>query len=81
MGCLVTVNQSQPSKAKLDIQFNLYLIALLFLGFGGGKYISFEDRQWHQPCFTCSQCSVTLVGAGFFPDGDRILCRDCHNNL
>ncbi|XP_030606594.1 four and a half LIM domains protein 3-like [Archocentrus centrarchus] len=50
-------------------------------GFGGGKYISFEDRQWHQPCFTCSQCSVSLVGAGFFPDGDRILCRDCHSSL
>lgn len=50
-------------------------------GFGGGKYISFEERQWHQPCFTCTQCSVSLVGAGFFPDGERILCRDCHNGL
>uniref|UniRef100_A0A3P9MIY2 Four and a half LIM domains protein 3 n=1 Tax=Oryzias latipes TaxID=8090 RepID=A0A3P9MIY2_ORYLA len=49
--------------------------------FGGGKYISFEDRQWHQSCFTCSQCSVSLVGAGFFPNGDRILCRDCNSNL
>ncbi|KAI4811058.1 hypothetical protein KUCAC02_013981 [Chaenocephalus aceratus] len=49
-------------------------------GFGGGKYISFEDRQWHQPCFTCSQCSASLVGAGFFPDGDKILCRECNSN-
>ncbi|KAF3839394.1 hypothetical protein F7725_018111 [Dissostichus mawsoni] len=48
--------------------------------FGGGKYISFEDRQWHQPCFTCSQCSASLVGAGFFPDGDKILCRECNSN-
>lgn len=49
-------------------------------GFGGGKYISFEERQWHQPCFTCTECSVSLVGAGFFPNGDQILCRDCNTN-
>lgn len=51
------------------------------LGFGGGKYISFEERQWHQPCFTCSRCSVSLVGAGFFPEQDEILCRNCNSNL
>uniref|UniRef100_G3PKF3 Four and a half LIM domains protein 3 n=2 Tax=Gasterosteus aculeatus aculeatus TaxID=481459 RepID=G3PKF3_GASAC len=50
-------------------------------GFGGGKYVSFEERQWHQPCFTCSQCSASLVGAGFFPDGERILCRDCNSGV
>uniref|UniRef100_A0A8K9Y2Y3 Four and a half LIM domains protein 3 n=1 Tax=Oncorhynchus mykiss TaxID=8022 RepID=A0A8K9Y2Y3_ONCMY len=49
-------------------------------GFGGGKYISFEERQWHQPCFTCTECSVSLVGAGFFPNGDQILCRECNTN-
>ncbi len=54
---------------------------LFILGFGGGKYISFEDRQWHQPCFMCSRCSVTLVGAGFFPEQDEILCRSCNSNL
>lgn len=55
--------------------------ALLLPGFGGGKYVSFEERQWHQPCFTCSQCSASLVGAGFFPDGERILCRDCNSGV
>uniref|UniRef100_A0AAY5KDG4 Four and a half LIM domains 3b n=1 Tax=Esox lucius TaxID=8010 RepID=A0AAY5KDG4_ESOLU len=49
-------------------------------GFGEGKYISFQDRQWHQPCFKCSCCSVSLVGAGFFPDRDQILCADCNND-
>ncbi|KAG7255093.1 hypothetical protein CRUP_028448, partial [Coryphaenoides rupestris] len=49
--------------------------------FGGGKYISFEERQWHQTCFTCTECSVSLVGAGFFPDGERILCRECNSSL
>uniref|UniRef100_A0A4W5LBU0 Four and a half LIM domains 3 n=1 Tax=Hucho hucho TaxID=62062 RepID=A0A4W5LBU0_9TELE len=49
-------------------------------GFGEGKYVSFQDRQWHQPCFKCSHCSVSLVGSGFFPDRDQILCGDCNND-
>lgn len=49
-------------------------------GFGDGKYVSFEERQWHQPCFKCSRCSVSLVGSGFFPDRDQILCTDCNND-
>ncbi|PWA30142.1 hypothetical protein CCH79_00020148, partial [Gambusia affinis] len=49
-------------------------------GFGDGKYVSFEERQWHQPCFKCSRCSVSLVGSGFFPDRDQILCADCNSD-
>lgn len=58
-----------------------YLSLSLFLlsGFGDGKYVSFEERQWHQSCFKCSGCSVSLVGAGFFPNGSNILCKDCNN--
>ena len=48
-------------------------------GFGEGKYVAFQERQWHQPCFKCSRCSVSLVGAGFFPDRDLILCKDCND--
>ncbi|XP_013854922.1 four and a half LIM domains protein 3 isoform X4 [Austrofundulus limnaeus] len=47
-------------------------------GFGDGKYVSFEERQWHQPCFKCSRCSVSLLGSGFYPDRDQILCKDCN---
>ncbi|XP_076862215.1 four and a half LIM domains protein 3b [Brachyhypopomus gauderio] len=49
-------------------------------GFGDGKYVAFEDRQWHQPCFKCTACSVSLLGAGFFPQGSQILCKDCNDN-
>ncbi|TRY89336.1 hypothetical protein DNTS_003605 [Danionella cerebrum] len=43
----------------------------------GAKYISFEERQWHSECFTCMQCSVSLVGRGFLTQRDDILCTDC----
>ncbi|XP_018415113.1 PREDICTED: four and a half LIM domains protein 3 isoform X2 [Nanorana parkeri] len=50
-------------------------------GFGGGKYVSFEDRHWHHSCFTCSRCSCSLVGKGFIPDNNDVLCRDCNSDL
>lgn len=57
-----------------------YVLVCSLTGFGDGKYVSFEDRQWHQPCFKCSRCSVSLVGSGFFPDRGQILCTDCNSD-
>lgn len=57
-----------------------YVLVCCLTGFGDGKYVSFEDRQWHQPCFKCSRCSVSLVGSGFFPDRGQILCTDCNSD-
>ncbi|KAF7235775.1 Four and a half LIM domains protein 3 [Varanus komodoensis] len=50
-------------------------------GFGGGKYISFEDRHWHHNCFSCSRCTTSLVGKGFIPENEEILCRECAGDL
>nr|XP_033812027.1 four and a half LIM domains protein 3 isoform X1 [Geotrypetes seraphini]XP_033812029.1 four and a half LIM domains protein 3 isoform X1 [Geotrypetes seraphini] len=50
-------------------------------GFGGSKYISFEDRHWHQSCFKCSHCAASLVGKGFIPHKAEILCRACNSDL
>ncbi|CAG0885008.1 unnamed protein product [Cyprideis torosa] len=46
-------------------------------GIGGTRYISFEDRHWHNDCFICASCRASLVGKGFITDGDEILCPDC----
>uniref|UniRef100_H2T959 Four and a half LIM domains protein 2-like n=1 Tax=Takifugu rubripes TaxID=31033 RepID=H2T959_TAKRU len=47
------------------------------ISLGGSKYISFEHRQWHNDCFNCKRCSVSLVGRGFLTSKDDILCPDC----
>lgn len=47
------------------------------LGVGGTKFISFEDRNWHNDCFLCTSCQTTLVGKGFITDGPDVLCPDC----
>ncbi|EJD75263.1 LIM-9 isoform [Loa loa] len=46
-------------------------------GIGGAKFISFEDRHWHNDCFICAQCSTSLVGKGFITDAADILCPEC----
>jgi hypothetical protein len=46
-------------------------------GVGGTKFISFEDRNWHNDCFNCTGCQTTLVGKGFITDGPDVLCPDC----
>ncbi len=47
------------------------------IGVGGTRYISFEDRHWHNDCFTCHNCRTSLVGRGFLTEGSDILCPDC----
>lgn len=49
----------------------------IFSGIGGAKFISFEDRHWHNDCFVCAQCSTSLVGKGFITDAADILCPEC----
>jgi hypothetical protein len=44
---------------------------------GGTRYISFEDRHWHNDCFTCQRCRTSLVGRGFLTEGSEIICPDC----
>ncbi|KAF6270068.1 four and a half LIM domains 2 [Rhinolophus ferrumequinum] len=50
-------------------------------GLGGTKYISFEERQWHNDCFNCKKCSLSLVGRGFLTERDDILCPDCGKDI
>ncbi|OQV12122.1 Four and a half LIM domains protein 2 [Hypsibius exemplaris] len=52
---------------------------LPIIGQSGGstKFVSFENRHWHNECFECSQCQQSLVGKGFITDEDNIICPDC----
>ncbi len=50
---------------------------MYLIGVGGTRYISFEDRHWHNDCFVCQRCRTSLVGRGFLTEGPDILCPDC----
>ncbi|RWS26783.1 four and a half LIM domains protein 3-like isoform X5 [Leptotrombidium deliense] len=46
-------------------------------GVGGTRFVSFEDRNWHNDCFVCVDCRISLVGKGFITDGSDIVCPEC----
>jgi LIM domain len=53
------------------------MLCLTFLGIGGTRFISFEDRHWHNDCFICASCKTSLVGRGFITDEADIICPEC----
>ena len=55
----------------------LFMFPCIGLGVGGTRYISFEERHWHNDCFVCKRCRSSLVGRGFLTEGQEILCPDC----
>lgn len=67
---------------QLQLQFehcclNKLAFSIFVTGAGGQKYVTYEDRAWHNDCFKCTKCKTTLVGKGFHTEGLRILCPKC----
>lgn len=49
-------------------------------GFGKGvNVVNYEGGSWHEYCFNCKRCSVSLANKRFVTDGSDILCPDCGN--
>ncbi len=68
--------QNQSLVKKKPKIFSI-IIDYCIIGSGGTRYISFEDRHWHNDCFVCQRCRSSLVGRGFLTEGPDILCPDC----
>ncbi|XP_030850860.1 prickle planar cell polarity protein 3-B-like [Strongylocentrotus purpuratus] len=47
------------------------------VGQGGTKYVCFEQRNWHNKCFNCKKCQVSLVNECFVTEGEEIICPNC----
>ncbi|XP_022082070.1 prickle-like protein 3 isoform X2 [Acanthaster planci] len=47
------------------------------VGQGSTTYVCFEDRNWHNSCFKCQKCQVSLVNECFVMDGQDIVCPNC----
>ena len=50
-------------------KLTIFLIDLNILpgkgGLGSTKFVAFETLSWHNECFFCAQCKVSMVGKGF----------------
>ncbi|XP_078255812.1 four and a half LIM domains protein 2-like [Rhinoraja longicauda] len=70
----------------LDCFNNLYAkkcvaCSQVIAGLGSTKYISFEDRQWHNDCFNCKKCAISLIGRGFLTKRDEVFCPECGRDV
>jgi len=42
--------------------------------------LSYKDRHWHERCFKCCDCQVSLVDHPFASKNEKLYCADCHDN-
>jgi hypothetical protein len=42
-----------------------------------GSAVSVGGNLYHQECFNCGDCRMSLSGGEFFPKGDKLLCKAC----
>jgi len=43
------------------------------------KDLSYKDKHWHEKCFLCSKCSVSLVDKQFGSKMEKIYCGPCYD--
>uniref|UniRef100_A0A8C7DLC0 Four and a half LIM domains 1a n=1 Tax=Oncorhynchus kisutch TaxID=8019 RepID=A0A8C7DLC0_ONCKI len=51
-------------------------------GFGHGtNVVNYEGHSWHEYCFNCKKCSLSLANKRFVINGEDIYCPDCAKKL
>lgn len=51
-------------------------------GFGHGtNVVNYEGYSWHEYCFNCKKCSLSLANKRFVISGEHIYCPDCAKKL
>lgn len=41
--------------------------------------LSYKDKHWHEACFFCTKCKVSLVDKQFGSKVDKIYCSNCYD--
>lgn len=41
--------------------------------------LSYKDKHWHEACFLCNRCRVSLVDKQFGSKVDKIYCGNCYD--
>ncbi|KAI9557623.1 hypothetical protein GHT06_017451 [Daphnia sinensis] len=45
------------------------------------KDLSYKDRHWHEACFLCHKCRLSLVDKQFGSKADKIFCGPCYDSM
>ncbi|XP_076331853.1 four and a half LIM domains protein 3-like isoform X3 [Tachypleus tridentatus] len=43
------------------------------------KDLSYKEKHWHESCFLCSKCKVSLVDKPFGSKADKVYCGSCYD--
>ncbi|XP_049545671.1 zinc finger and SCAN domain-containing protein 12 isoform X3 [Anopheles darlingi] len=43
------------------------------------KDLSYKDKHWHEACFLCNKCRISLVDKQFGSKADKIYCGNCYD--
>lgn len=44
------------------------------------KDLSYKDKHWHEVCFLCQSCRISLVDKQFGSKNDKIYCGNCYDS-
>ncbi|RWS26782.1 LIM domain-containing protein-like protein [Leptotrombidium deliense] len=42
--------------------------------------LSYKDKHWHEDCFVCNKCKVSLVDQPFGSKAERVFCGSCYDS-
>lgn len=63
------------SKVRKRFSVSEHRLTLLFL-----QDLSYKDKHWHEACFLCNMCRISLVDKQFGSKSDKIYCGNCYDS-
>lgn len=42
--------------------------------------LSYKEKHWHEACFLCNKCRVSLVDKQFGSKAEKIYCGNCYDS-
>lgn len=43
------------------------------------KDLSYKEKHWHEACFLCNKCRISLVDKQFGSKAEKIYCGNCYD--
>lgn len=61
------------------IAFSRYFFHFIFV-WNIIQDLSYKEKHWHEACFLCNKCRVSLVDKQFGSKAEKIYCGNCYDS-
>ena len=65
----------------ITIKMPVYISVIIYLYILLPYNCFFQDLHWHESCFQCAKCSVSLLHQSFAATARNILCSGCYDQV